>query len=390
MEEIQQILNQIPIRHNLVSQIIFLGVVQGFFLSLVLLIKSRKNSAITFLGWCLFFQSLIFLDVYLCYTGLMKHYLIFNDSTEVFVLMIAPTFYFFCYCALKRKSVGIKKQFPHYLLPLFYVLSQIPFYKAPLAVKLNAYLGAYHTSMRTASVPQNFSYGYHWIKDSFDWLILTSLLFYIILGLKLVWDERNRIRKIPNQANFNKYLFTRNSIVILSVLFCLVFLVFYHYDDDGGDHYIAIAQTLIVFITSFVLLASSRFFEKSWFADKYETFSTDSISFGKIEHYLNDSEYHLSERISLKSLAGELDTSPNSLSKTINSELALNFNDYINKKRVDVAKVRLLDKAYAHLTVEAIGHSVGFHSKSAFYSAFKKHAKSSPAAFVKASKAKIP
>ncbi|MFK7812266.1 MAG: hypothetical protein AB8B59_07205, partial [Maribacter sp.] len=99
MESIQHILDQIPIRHNIASQLMFLGVVQGFFLSILILIRAKKTTATAFLGWTILFQSIVFFDTYLSYTGLIKYALQFNDSTEVFVLLIAPTFYFFIYTA---------------------------------------------------------------------------------------------------------------------------------------------------------------------------------------------------------------------------------------------------------------------------------------------------
>ena len=61
----------------------------------------------------------------------------------------------------------------------------------------------------------------------------------------------------------------------------------------------------------------------------------------------------------------------------------MNFNDFINQYRVEEAKIRLVDPEYSNLTVAAIGNSVGFTSKSAFYSAFKKHTQLSPSAFIK-------
>ncbi|MFD2586448.1 helix-turn-helix domain-containing protein [Croceitalea marina] len=386
MDSIQQIIDQIPIRHNLASQLMFLGVVQGFFLSLLLFIRTKNNSAILFLGWSLFFQALVFLDTYLCYTGLIKYGLIFNDSTESFVLMIAPTFYLFIYCAIKREFPVFRKQLPHFIIPLFYAVTQFSFYTAPKSVKLNAYLGAYYDQLETASVPDTFNYNYHWIKDEFDWLILFSFSFYSILVFRLVWKERSRIKEIPHQANLNKYLFTRNSAILLCILLGIIFLVLYNYDDDGGDHYIGMVQTLIAFSTSYVIFMESRFFEKSWFADKYETLKSQTVDFDKIEGYIYSTKYFLSEKANLKELSEKLNSNPNSVSKAINTKEGINFNDYINKKRVEVTKERLLDSNFSHLTIEAIGNSVGFNSKSAFYNAFKKHVGTSPLMFVKGRK----
>ena len=58
--------------------------------------------------------------------------------------------------------------------------------------------------------------------------------------------------------------------------------------------------------------------------------------------------------------------------------------NYLNKKRIEEAKEKFKSGDYRHLTIEAIGSSVGFRSKSAFYTAFKKHTGLSPAGYIKA------
>lgn len=386
MEALQQLIEQIPVRHNLVSQIMFLGVVQGFFIAITLLIRSKNRGAVFFLGATFLFQSVVFLDNYLCYTGMMKNVLAFNDSTEPFVLMIAPAFYLFLYALIQRKELNYRQYWFHFLLPILYALTQIRYYLAPIEVKYNAYLGAYHSNLKFVEVAENFDHSYHWIKDEFHGIVLFTFLLYAILGGKLVWEERRRLRLMPRETNINRYFFTRNSLLFLVFTFFLAFYVFYKYDDDGGDHYISMTQTIIVYFTTYVLLVESRFFESSWFADKYETSSNNLLDFNQVENSVLENDYFLKSEISLKSLAAKLEVGKNTLSKVINLNSGMNFNDYINQKRVNEAKKRLLDKNYRHLTVEAIGNSVGFNSKSAFYTAFKKHTNTSPSAFVKENK----
>ena len=141
-----------------------------------------------------------------------------------------------------------------------------------------------------------------------------------------------------------------------------------------------------MYFTSYVLLVESRFFEKSWFADKYETLSNSELDFILVERALADNNYFLDSNISLKSLSEKIQVNKNTLSKAINLNTGMNFNDYINQKRVNVAKKRLLDEKFANLTVEGIGNSVGFNSKSAFYTAFKKHTNTSPSTYAKVNK----
>ena len=388
---LNDLIEQIPIRHNLTSSFMLLGVVQNLFLSIVLFTKSKGNLPLIYLGLLIFFGAIVFLDTYLCYTGLMKYILVLNDSTEALVLLIGPFLYFSIYGFLKRTSISFKKDWWHFVLPLGYFISQIPFYLAPISVKLNAYLGAYYSKMETATVPESFNYNYHFIKDILDWLILFSLLLYTLLSLKLVREEWFRNLNNIAEKKSSKYIFTRNSAIILCAFFLLLFLIFYIFDDDGGDHYISIFQTIVAFSTTYIIITESRFFDKSWVADKYETLGKPikEIAFTDIEEFVDVERYYLSKNTSLKDLANLLNTHPNQISKSINSGFGSNFNHYINSKRIVVAKERLVDPQYNKLTIEAIGDSVGFKSKSAFYNAFKIQTGYSPSQYVKSISPKL-
>lgn len=383
MQELQSVLDQIPIRHNFTSSLMFLGIVQTLFIGIVILIRSKKNYAIKYLGWSFLCSGIVFFDTYLCYTGLIKNILFLNDSTEFLVLLIFPFTYFSIYGLIKRTPMTFKVHWWHFILPAGYFLTQIPFYFAPLSVKYNAYLGAYFPDLTSVAVPETYNYSYRYFKDIFDWLILFSISLYTFISLKLVWNERRKNIANKTKSNSGKYIFTRNSAIVLLLLLIFIFSIFYSYDDDGGDHYIVFFQAIIAFATTYLIMSESRFFEKSWIADKYETIgnSKNDLNFEKIQSYVDSQDYYLLQAASLNDLASLLKVHPNQISKIINLENESNFNDYINQKRVTIAKTRLTDTRYAHLTIEAIGNSVGFKSKSAFYNAFKKHTGNSPSAF---------
>ena len=383
MNDVATILDQVPIQYDLASHIILLGVVQGFFLALVIFLRAKRDSAIIFFGWSLLVQCLVFLDIYLCYTGLMKYTMHLNDSTEFLVLLIAPTLYFFLFALLERKPIGLKQHWPHFILPLLYVISQVNFYTSPIEVKINAYLGAYHSDFGFLEVPGTMNYSYHHIKDQFRWLVLISFAFYLILSLLLVLKSRKKGWTKAKNIKVDKYMFSRNTVIFFLVILLTIFIIYLNFDDDGGDHIIGIIQTATIFITSYFILSESRFFEKSWIADKYETLSGTSVQFSTLEAFIEDSQYYTHQDISLKKISEQLDTNSNTISRLINSETGNNFNDYINQKRIALAQARLFHPEFQQLTVEAIGESVGFRSKSAFYSAFKKHTGQSPSAYMK-------
>ena len=383
MDDVKIIFDQIPIHYDLASHIMLLGIVQGFFLALVIFLRAKWKSAINLFGWSLLVQCLVFLDVYLCYTGLMKHVIHLNDSTEFLVLLITPTLYFFLFTLLERKPITLKKHWPYFVLPILYAISQINYYLSPIEVKLNAYLGAYHRDLGFVEVPGDMNYSYHFIKNQFRWLVMFSFAFYLVLSLLLVIKTRKKGWVSPKNIKVDKYIFSRNTVIFFFVLMLSLFIIYLNYDDDGGDHIIGIIQTVTIFLTSFFILSESRFFEKSWIAEKYETLASNSIEFENIENFMMESQYYSQQDVTLKKVAEKLETNGNAISKLINSKTGVNFNDYINQKRIALSQQRLLDPEFKHLTVEAIGQSVGFKSKSAFYNAFKKHSGQSPSAFMK-------
>ena len=84
----------------------------------------------------------------------------------------------------------------------------------------------------------------------------------------------------------------------------------------------------------------------------------------------------------LNRLAELLNISPHKLSQVINENLCMNFNDYLNKYRIDYA-IKLLSSPEQHkFTTEAIALKAGFNSRSPFYNAFKKQTGLTPRQFI--------
>ena len=100
----------------------------------------------------------------------------------------------------------------------------------------------------------------------------------------------------------------------------------------------------------------------------------------KIEVVMTSEHLYLDANLSLPKLAKHIHTSPNYISQTLNDTLATNFFDYVNHKRILAAKKLLIE---SELTVLDIAMQVGFNSKSAFYSAFKKHTQLTPSSYKK-------
>jgi AraC-like DNA-binding protein len=82
---------------------------------------------------------------------------------------------------------------------------------------------------------------------------------------------------------------------------------------------------------------------------------------------------HLDPNMTLQKLSKRIGISKEELSRIINQELFINFNQFLNKYRIKEAKEKLKDTKENQYVILKIAYDVGFNSKSAFNTAFKKN-----------------
>jgi len=98
----------------------------------------------------------------------------------------------------------------------------------------------------------------------------------------------------------------------------------------------------------------------------------------KLHQAMTRDQLFLDAALSLPKLAKHIATPPSYISQTLNETLGLNFFDYVNRYRVEAAKIALLT---SDATVLDIAMNVGFNAKSSFYTAFKKETEQTPNQF---------
>ncbi|MEW8468085.1 MAG: helix-turn-helix domain-containing protein, partial [Candidatus Thiodiazotropha sp.] len=101
----------------------------------------------------------------------------------------------------------------------------------------------------------------------------------------------------------------------------------------------------------------------------------------ELKSYMAREKPYLDNTLTLPQLSRQLDIPPHYLSQVINERLKQNFFDFINRYRVDDAKQHLDNPEQAGKNILAIALDSGFNSKSAFYTAFKKHTGMTPTQF---------
>ena len=113
-----------------------------------------------------------------------------------------------------------------------------------------------------------------------------------------------------------------------------------------------------------------------------ETNPLDQLKEKLVDH-INSKQPFLDPQLTLTNLAHQLNSSPSTVSKTINSCFNQNFNDFINTYRVEAVKKHLQSNQKTHLSLLGIALESGFNSKATFNRAFKKHTQQSPTEFMK-------
>ncbi|MCC4212028.1 helix-turn-helix domain-containing protein [Leeuwenhoekiella parthenopeia] len=102
----------------------------------------------------------------------------------------------------------------------------------------------------------------------------------------------------------------------------------------------------------------------------------------EIESLMNSKQLHTNPRLTLSDLALELNTNRNRISEVINQGFGLNFNEYINARRIETVLDKLKSGEHLEKTLLGIALDCGFNSKSTFNRAFKKHTKLTPQQFI--------
>jgi len=96
----------------------------------------------------------------------------------------------------------------------------------------------------------------------------------------------------------------------------------------------------------------------------------------KLSEQMRDARLYSDSTLSLRKLCEELRENPHYVSQVINQDLATNFNDLVNRHRIEAAKSALL--ASPEKTVLAICMEMGFNSKSTFNAAFRQYTGMTP------------
>jgi AraC-like DNA-binding protein len=277
------------------------------------------------------------------------------------MFLCGPAFYFYIRSRLYKNFILSRKLIYH-AIPAVLLLAGILF----------LLLGTDNFNVRIAKL---MHLTYYWTKIQF--------LIYALCTLNLIYRYQKDIKSLTSSSEKKKlnWLFIITWGITLSSFIDFILYCNPHFTDKGWDYII-----FWIFINVF-------FFKAIIHPDQYLGIDEKNLLpvklskdrsityFHKIEEVITSNQLFLDPDLTLHNVAQAVSLSDRTVSQTIKENVALNFTDYINTKRIEYAKEVLRKTSKSEKNILEILYEAGFNSKSVFNSQFKKHTGQSPTVY---------
>jgi len=389
-------MKQLPLHIDLFAIFIFLGTMQGYFLSFFFLSgKQRKTPSNRILGLTILAFVLSLTEVLMGYTNYMGRIPWIVDFAEPLNFALGPLLFVYLYTQIYPRFD--KHLWWHFVFFGFYTVYIVIFWHSQsLDLKYNGFITAFHPDhpelyrQATLGLPEDPLN----IRRYINHLTLVHFLLYTFFSFLLI---KKAFAKA--QLSFwSKVDSTLNWARKLAIQFGLITLVFIavkvSFKNDLGDHIIAAHVAFLIYGISFYIIRQSMFFQEKQLSpvvngsvEKYQKSSLseekEQQTLDKLKQLMKTEKPFLENTLSLPILAKKLAVSTHHLSQIINDNLKQNFFEMLASYRIQEAQQILNDPAQHHLKIEEIAEQVGYNSKSAFNAAFKKITGQTPSQYRK-------
>ncbi len=382
-------MQDIPLKLDIVALILILGVFLGLFISYFIIKKSiGVNTSNLFMGVFILVLSFVMLEGWLNYTGYIFKVLWATNFAEPFNFIIAPLIYLFSISQFK----GFKKekQWPHFLPFVFWLGYCIFFFIQSDIFKYNANIDVMQLNIPYLNNVQKISYDPLHIRTYINFMTGISFVIYTAIIVRLLLMKSSSLGQTIFNTTNKTLISLRNSLahfIIIIVIFIIVKLIF---KNDVGDYFIFLYLSFMIFMTAIQIMNSSDYYiQVSSFLEvptlKYKKSSLDDntkeMILNGIVLQMETEKYFKRSTASLSGLAKTINESSHHVSQVINEKLNQSFFEMLASYRIEEAKVILKTELGKKLTIEEIAEQVGYNSKSAFNTSFKKITSQTPSEF---------
>ncbi len=219
---------------------------------------------------------------------------------------------------------------------------------------------------------------------------LDNLIVAILGGLEVLFTVKLirvlfKRKGIAFQGNEGSKIRWVRSFIFVNLL--LLLNIYFHFVNFSPDFLPIVAGTYVAIgvlgmiryapsSDSFQFLTSETKYAKSTLepAEKYRILRA-------IDNQLSEHGFHLNPEASLKGLAAAVKSTTHAVSQVINEEKGGSFFELLAYHRIQDAKKLIRKPEYQHYKIEQIAEEVGYLSKSAFNTSFKKITGLTPSEF---------
>lgn len=366
------------------SAILILGSIHGILLAIFLLAHTHNRRANKVLGVLLvvFAVTISSTKVINAYYPEYPHLIL---STFPMLLLLGPLLLIYALQLISPQAQLDWRSFIH-LTP--FVLTYL--YLTPVYLKAGADKIAFYESFFIRGIPVDFV-----IMWGLQNLHLLIYLCFVLRTLQMhernLKEEYSSIEKI-NLAWLRTLTAWMGGIWAVHTIFFTLMTFGIRLNPFGiTDYLFGWAMSVVVYAVGYMALKRPEVFSgrqdqgEDTQSQKYERsgLSPERAKqyIGRLVKFVESEKPYRQGDLTLQHLAKKISVPPNHLSQIINEHLNQNFFDFVNRYRVEEIQSRLNSPAEKHLTILALAYDAGFNSKSAFYSAFKKHTNMTPSRF---------
>ena len=212
-------------------------------------------------------------------------------------------------------------------------------------------------------------------------VLVFQVLFYLIKGV-LAANEHNK--RIVNYYS-NTEGKTLNWVKLLNIAFLIISVSIIIFVFIGRSYFIQHEASLLIpsgifsiFLFSIGFNANRQVQLKNEFKNEEITTDSDEIKNGQndllksqLVQLFEKEKIHKNSDLRITTVSESLQTNRTYISKLINAEFQMNFNEFVNKYRIEEAKKLLWDNNHNLYTMEYIATKSGFGSVNSFTRVFK-------------------
>lgn len=349
----------------------------------------RKNRAKYFLGFFMAVCFSLYLGHSLFFLGRFDDYLHYDPLYITASLLVYPMYYHYIRLLTKDDAFTLS-YLRHYIPALFFLLSG---YMVHIGVHDTAHSdieGYFRTSYRFPD-PK----GAYFISQVYYFLhrlvFATQVFLYFTLGYKLIRNHRERILHFySNQEDRNIIWVTVIFVsLILTALMSFSFNIigkFQFYNSETALLLPSLIFSSLIFVLGFLANGQDQLVREISLADhseqgrEHKQGAPEDIR-NKLETLLLREKVYLNPDLNIWDISARIGTNRTYLSGYINRSYGQNFSMYINRFRVEEAKMMLQNPDWDKYSLETIGEKCGFGSHNNFIRVFREFENQTPGRF---------